>query len=62
MWCRSGLFTQTKPKSSYKTVRVARSMGKETPTVLRPLLRTPREGIHIIHEEWEFIQVPKGQE
>jgi hypothetical protein len=35
-------------------------MGKET--VLRPLLRTPRDGIHLVHEEWEFIQVPKGQE
>jgi len=37
-------------------------MGKETPTVLRPLLRTPRDGIHIVTEEYEFIQVPKGHE
>jgi hypothetical protein len=26
--------------------------------ILRPLLRTPPEAIHIVTEEWEFIQVP----
>ena len=37
-------------------------MGNKTNKMLKPLLRTPREVIHIIHEEWEFVQVPKGQE
>jgi len=31
---------------------------KDDVKILRPLLKTPPGAIHIVAEEWEFIQVP----